>query len=84
MNLDLIKKRYKELVPGNTISFDDINVREDLPICHKIMMEGRRVTAQSILEEKMKLSIRQLKNDDPMKLLMEAVLKIYLDSHPKI
>jgi hypothetical protein len=78
MSLDVkhLKQRQRELF-GQSREIDDINIRDELPICHKLLMEGKKINAQFILLEKAKLMTRELRNNDPQKMLLQLVIQIY-------
>ena len=79
MNKDLLKRRYKELVPGTTHSCELGDLSEDLAICLKLTMENKLVTPQAVLVMKMETVLHNMKDSEPVKCFLQAIKELYED-----
>ncbi len=74
MNIELLKKQYKKLVPGTNVTVANFNM-DDLPVSMKLELEGKQVTAKNILATKMKVGLDSV--PESLKPFMEAIIELY-------
>jgi len=77
MNLALIKNRRRELFGLSRETEAHVDT-EELAIVLKLQMQGKPVTEESILIEEMKLVLRNMKNAEPLKPFLKAILTLYI------